>query len=376
MLLNKVFSNRYVLKMCKFFSYINKYGIYNGYKLSFNNISFDTIYRKNKNKKSFNLVSKRIIDGKIDNEYDFGYCVFGPLIYEFIKWLYNETKEYEQICFLAREGWLLKNAYEIYTNNEKSKYFLASRRAVSVPAIYTEIDIKEILSQYYKGSIKNLLYSRFGVYTTDEHYVEMPRDIEKVLSILDNKEILERAKIERENYKKYINKFSDKYAVVDVGYSGTIQYYLSKMLNKKIDGYYICSHFNNKPNKLGCKCESIYGVINLVDERENIVFKNQLYIEAVLKAPYGQLISFNNDGIPLYNDDLTYSETIKDIHNGIYDYIRDMKNINEKNEAFALMMFELGIKYTERRLLNKLVVEDSYCSDGTFVLKNGKWNKE
>ena len=30
------------------------------------------------------------------------------------------------------------------------------------------------------------------------------------------------------------------------------------------------------------------------------------------------------------------------------------------------MMFELGIKYTERRLLNKLVVEDSYCSDGTF----------
>ena len=50
-----------------------------------------------------------------------------------------------------------------------------------------------------------------------------------------------------------------------------------------------------------------------------------------MKAPYGQLISFNNDGIPLYNDDLTYSETIKDIHNGIYDYIRDMKNINEKN---------------------------------------------
>ncbi len=375
MLLNKVFSNKYVLKMCKFFNYVNKYGIYNGYKLSFNNFCLDTIYRKNKNKQSFNLVSKRIIDGKIDNEYDFGYCVFGPLIYEFIKWLYNETKEYEQICFLAREGWLLKNAYDIYTNNEKSKYFLASRRAV-VPAIYTEIDIKEILRQYYKGSIKNLLYSRFGVYTTDERYVEMPRDIEKVLSILDNKEILERAKIERENYKKYINKFSDKYAVVDVGYSGTIQYYLSKMLNKKIDGYYICSHFNNKPNKLGCKCESIYGVINLVDERENIVFKNQLYIEAVLKAPYGQLISFNNDGIPLYNDDLTYSETIKDIHNGIYDYIRDMKNINEKNEAFALMMFELGIKYTERRLLNKLVVEDSYCSDGTFVLKNGKWNKE
>ena len=26
--------------------------------------------------------------------------------------------------------------------------------------------------------------------------------------------------------------------------------------------------------------------------------------------------------------------------------------------------------------MNSLSVEDSYCSDGTLVSKNGKWNKE
>ena len=142
MLLNKVFNNRYTLKISKFLKYVDKYGVYNGYRLSFNNFDYETIARKNKNSKAFDLVNKKINRGKINNEFDFGYCVFGPLIYEFVKWLDNETKEYEQILFLAREGWLLKTAYDTFKgNNDKSKYFLASRRATSVSAIYTENDI-------------------------------------------------------------------------------------------------------------------------------------------------------------------------------------------------------------------------------------------
>lgn len=374
MLLNKVFNNRYTLKMSKFLKYTYKYGIYNGYRLSFDNFSYKKIGKRNS--KAFNLIDERINGNKINNEFDFGYCVFGPLIYEFVKWLDNETKDYEQIWFLAREGWLLKTAYDIYTNNNKSKYFLASRRATSMAAIHSKDDIKGVLNQYYEGSIKNLVYSRFGITIEDDYCVKMPEDMENVIKKLDVEDILNKAKSERDNYKKYMENFSENCAVVDVGYSGTIQYYLSKMLNKKIDGYYICSHFNNKPKKIGCKCESIYGVINLVDERENFVFKNQLCVEAVLKAPFGQLLCFDKNGLPIYNDDLTYNESIEKIHNGICSYIKDMKGITEKTEAFALMMFEWGIKNTENSVLNSLSVEDSYCSDGTFVSKNGKWNKE
>ena len=95
-----------------------------------------------------------------------------------------------------------------------------------------------------------------------------------------------------------------------------------------------------------------------------------------MKAPYGQLLSFNSDGLPVYNNDLTYNEGIEKIHKGICSYIEDMKGITEKTGAFALMMFQWGIKNTENKVLNSLSVEDSYCSDGTLVSKNGKWNKE
>ncbi|MEI3163830.1 MAG: hypothetical protein V8S74_10710 [Lachnospirales bacterium] len=80
--------------------------------------------------------------------------------------------------------------------------------------------------------------------------------------------------------------------------------------------------------------------------------------------------------MPIYNDDLTYDETIKNIHSGICDYIKDMKNIDEKTEAFALMMFDWGIKNTDNSILSKLSVEDSYCSDGTFVVQKGKVDKK
>lgn len=46
MLLNKVFNNRYTLKFSEFLKYVDKYGIYNGYRLSFNNFNYETIARK------------------------------------------------------------------------------------------------------------------------------------------------------------------------------------------------------------------------------------------------------------------------------------------------------------------------------------------
>lgn len=41
-----------------------------------------------------------------------------------------------------------------------------------------------------------------------------------------------------------------KITVVDVGYSGTIQYYLMKLVNENIDGLYLCTLYNkNRKNR-------------------------------------------------------------------------------------------------------------------------------
>ena len=65
---------------------------------------------------------------------------------------------------------------------------------------------------------------------------------------------------ERNNYLKYCKKNikGKNVAVVDLGYSGTIQYYLIKLLNKKINGYYFILTDNIKPLKLGGKASFCY----------------------------------------------------------------------------------------------------------------------
>lgn len=386
-LLYRAFNNKYVFEIDSFIKNIKQYGIKNTVSMYLRNyvIGYDCIrrcFRDNKSVKMLELIEKKCNGNfRIETYFNMGYCMFGPVIYEFILWLYNQSVNYNELWFLSREGWLLKKVFDIYCNSTgkafvNTKYFLSSRRAASVAAIKEEKDIKEILSQYYKGSVNNLIKTRLGITINYDFYVEMPRDIEQVMSYINIESVINKAKEERKNYIQYCKDFDKKnIAVVDVGYSGTIQYYLSKLLNRKIDGLYISSHFNNKPEKIGCKCKSLFPVYNTLDEGKNKIFKNQLYFEAVLKAPFGQLISFDNNGLPLYNEDNEMSNGVLDIQEGICCFVKDMGVMSEnfKRNTFAIELFDFCInsEVINKELFKLLIVEDKYCSDGDIkIYKN------
>lgn len=70
---------------------------------------------------------------------------------------------------------------------------MTSRRAVSVAAIKSWDDVKEILEQFYRGKLSNLLYARLGYKWPEDLYdceVEMPRDsnfvMEKIFPYKDS----------------------------------------------------------------------------------------------------------------------------------------------------------------------------------------------
>lgn len=386
-MLYRIFNNKYVFEIDSFIKNIERYGIKNTVSMYLRNfdISYERIkrgFRDSKSVKMIELIEKKCGNNfRIETYFNIGYCVFGPVIYDFIEWLYDQSVNYDELWFLSREGWLLKKVFDIYCNSRgkafvNTKYFLSSRRAASAAAIKEEKDIKEILSQYYRGSVDNLIKSRLGITINYDFYVEMPRDIEQVMSYVNINEVIDKAERERINYIKYCSSFSDNnIAVVDIGYSGTIQYYLSKLLNIKIDGLYLSSHFNNKPEKIGCKCKSLFPVYNTLDERENKIFKNQLYFEAILKAPYGQLISFDCNGFPLYNEYDELSNDILDIQEGICCFVKDMGVMceNFKRNTFAIELFDFCINsgVINKELFKLLSVEDKYCSDGDIkVYKN------
>ena len=66
------------------------------------------------------------------------------------------------LWFLAREGYVLKEVYDIFAKNiikkmETANTSLTSRRSISVPAIENINDIRGILEQNYDGTFSNLL---------------------------------------------------------------------------------------------------------------------------------------------------------------------------------------------------------------------------
>lgn len=389
MFLYRIFNNKYTYKIDILIKNIKLYGLkYTVAKeLREKNKSYNAIKKSFTDEKSLKvlyLIEQRLGNKPyIKNAFDMGYCMFGPVIYDFVKWIYDNSSEYNQLWFLSREGWILKKAYDVYSknvgeDNPKSLYFLASRRATSLAAIKNIEDIKEILSSNYKGGVKNLVKSRLGLDINKDFDISLPEDIDMVMSLVDVDKVIKRANIERKNYINYIGNIEDKIAVVDVGYSGTIQYYLAKLLNKKIDGLYLCSHFNNKPSNIDCNCISLYPVLNLLDERQNKIFKNQLYFEAVLQAPFGQLICFDDKGNSVYNSENTFNDKIKSIQSGIIAFIEQMGVFKEdKKNTLSIEFFDYLIESgnINNELFKYLSVEDKYCSDNILVVKNNSWEK-
>jgi hypothetical protein len=106
------------------------------------------------------------------------------------------------------------------------------------------------------------------------------------------------------------------------------------------------------------------------EELTNPVFKNQLYFEAVLKAPFGQLLCFDDNAQPIYNDENDYNENVKEIQTGILRFAEDFDCEYHKKSTFTAELCDTLIsKNTSNDILKTIVVEDRYCSDANLSAK-------
>ncbi len=352
-------------------------------------IMFGLIY----NKKMFNNPFRKDFNLLVVNYKDYGYSFLAPLFIKFFLWLDETVKENKNdgLLFLAREGYYLEQLYKDFCKISGKKeinhdYFLASRRAVSVAAIKSTDDTDVLLDKYYSGSLKNLFKSRFG-YKIDcfDQQIELPKDKKVVIDLFEKEKEKYFASIseEQKEYKKYASSIIDKYkkpVVVDLGYSGTIQYYLSKVMNKKIPGYYFVTEKNILPLKINCTVESCFSVKN-VSKYEDTLFYNSLILESFLTAPYGQLLKFEN-GTPVYKDDVISQEEkerLDLIYEGIIEFMKDYFELYPEitddaissklvcKNFYSLIMVDDIIK---RSMEDDFVLEDKYCSDETTNVFN------
>lgn len=329
---------------------------------------------------------------KITDEKEFGYSIFGPVITGYMNHLCREALKAgtEQILFFAREGYVLQNIYKVMQEKVlalqkiRGDYLLTSRRSLSVASIETQEDITGLLDIYYRGSFGNLLHSRFGI--TDPQAEELEVELPEQKSIIQKKigkyypEIFAEAEKEREAYLRYYNGIAGhntgKLMVSDIGYSGSIQYYLSKLTKDTYPGIYFATDAKKRPLKIaGNTIEGYYIDADTRQEySDSWIHRYHLLLESVLIAPAGQFVHMDENQKPVYTEEVNqqYTPQIQKIQEGIRQYVEDFYGLcgekalqAELEKTFMEELIHAAVKcgIADKKLEDSFVVEDTYCSD-------------
>jgi FMN phosphatase YigB (HAD superfamily) len=205
------------------------------------------------------------------NWFNIGYAAAGPMLLAYVQWVIRKARaaDLTKVCFVARDGYILREIYEriraagIYPDLPESKYIHLSRRATAVAALKTPQDITELLHlPFATRRLDDLLENRFGLprervpknilrkcgFKTTTR-VSDSSDLARLQRLVDAlaPAILENAADERAAMIRYLDDqgivtAGSSCALVDIGYSGSIQRYVKNILGINIPGYYMLTH--------------------------------------------------------------------------------------------------------------------------------------
>lgn len=346
------------------------------------------------------VISSKNYQLKFEDVESLTYAAFVPLFVHFMQYLSSVPSKNEILLFLAREGYMLMPLYEQWCkirkiNENQHVYFLTSRRAAGVACIENDTDIENLLFQnQYIGSINGLFMQRLGLdlgskTNNIDTYSLSESERKRILKVVtDNKKIIqETINKEKDNYIEYIrNNYpieNKPIAVIDIGYSGSIQLFLSKLLHTKIGGYYFAT-LGNKPVKYGCKYNALYP---MGCSFTPFITNKQIFFEIALQAPIGQLIKFikkDDKVIPVYKESQPVIKEITElqliIQNAVNTFAKISTNLkmsdweNTKVPELIANSF-LQEEFFPENMLEKVSAEDGYCRNKTikFDIINRSW---
>lgn len=209
--------------------------------------------------------------------YQFGFEVFGPLLFGFVKWLYSNLlrENNSEVLFMARDGFVMKEAYDLLGYNKAipSKYFEVSRRSLRVPTYNAALSFEDMLSTLTVPNLTDLaqifdswgldsdeyfdVISKYGFNKDDKFRRDSLKNNINVKKMFDEikGDIFNNSSKELVNLKGYLDNFdfSGKTAIVDIGWGGSMQRYLSETLENmqivsRLIGYYIGLTQKSKKN--------------------------------------------------------------------------------------------------------------------------------
>ena len=312
-----------------------------------------------------------------------GYSVLGPILVEFCSWI-SEVKaerDYESLVFVARDGYLMKRAYDILYPDCATSYLLASRRSVTVPMLWRHEGIaafRETVGLGYEMSVEEILMrlgmnretatsyaESAGLTLQDRLLCDCLEDDERFVALYEKARHWI-AKNSKEEYAAMSAYYSDVFgiagriALVDLGWRGSIQHSLTEAaellgFNCDIEGLYFGVTYKSR----WFDVQPMFGFLFSKGRDEEMAHEEEWFnalVEAFFVAPHGsagryyidqtgapqvELGPVDDENSPLY---LLQESALR--------YVSDFKNRNWSTYGFmsrtsaVSALYELGLTPT------------------------------
>lgn len=293
-----------------------------------------------------------ISDKKVDTYFEYiGYAYFGPLLFGFCNWIHSkiELEKLDSICFLSRDGQIVKKAYSLIYD-EDYPYFLASRRSLTVPLLENAKEMKDILSivpyikKYEEVSdflkkigienkeIENILINKYG--KTINRNLLCSDEGNDIFNIVKS-EMYKNAANEQMQARKYIEKNMKKglIGLVDIGWYGTMQKSLIDLCNLfdlKIDFYGLYLGLLKKDNYDSNKADGyVYSYNKNKKYDANLIYGFNGLIELMFTADHGSAKKYysKNENVmcELEPEKGEYSTFVQQVQSGALQFIEEYK---------------------------------------------------
>lgn len=351
----------------------------------------------------FDDISVEWIQNSVFNAdaYKAGYYVVGMHMIGVVKWIVKhvQNKKTGMIWFCARDGYLLKQCYDICRKYNKalpvSGYLQASRKLL-LPILFSEA------SDFFQppiNSFKELNPKTFlKLFWNFTNLVKIPEYRQESFCMFENdiKEYFIKHGCEWEKnfqnyweYSKFVNLFIKKYysknnhlnmkdllkryyniisendVIFDLGYSGRIPKALYEITGKKLYFLYLISdekNFENIVRQTNLNIDVFYNFTPLCNNllREFILSENAPSCVGMVETERSFEPVFENDVNEYY-----YSQAIKNIHQGALDFVNKVFSLFEEN-LFKLPFKEQEISLPFEGFLRDIKEEDIIMFQDTY----------
>lgn len=328
-----------------------------------------------------------------DPYYKFGYKKFGQFLWGYVKWLHKNFQDanIEKVFFFSRDGYIMKQAYDLLygelQDNIKVKYLEVSRRSLRVPILWLNSDFESYINMISPSRLVTIQSIFDGAGLDINNYLDLLQKYGfTVHSDFDRNTILQNVQLKnlysevlpdivsksKEEY-KYLREYLEqqhvngKFAMVDIGWGGSMERYLTQTLNtlgisNDIYGFYIgvADYYKKNVKDFSLKMKGyLFDFMNdatAIDERSSFVgLFESLFLEqdgSVKNYKYGNngKVVSNRYSYEYFVEGKPTFEylSIKKIQAGALEFIKDVKTDCILSDLLCFNSNELysGIKDT------------------------------